>query len=380
MTPVDIVPERSWSPASFCRAVARVYTPQVRQVKRLLQVASVESFRRVTLVGCSGSRFSTSPRSRRAARPQRPFGTRETWPRQPSGSALPATGSRNITTCPASPAPPPRRHRARGRRHQTIRVGAGGIMLPNHAPLVVAEQFGTLESLFPGRIDLGLGRAPGTDPGNRPCAQAHAAIRSGCLSAGCRRVDGVSRADGRPDGSRGSGRGLAGPDLHPGIEPVWRARGRRTRPAICLRVTLRARGDDAGHRDLPLEFPAIHTLAQPYLMLGINVIAAATDDEARFLATSGREAFANLRRGMPTTLPPPNRDFEKDVVPFGRVPLEEVTSISMVGAPPTVHDGIRRFAEQTCGRRTDRRLAHLRLRRACAVVRDRVGVDRSVVT
>ena len=95
------------------------------------------------------------------------------------------------------------------------------------------------------------------------------------------------------------------------------------------------------------QLPAVRALAQPYVMLGINVIAAATDDEARFLATSGRESFANLRRGMPTTLPPPNREFEKDVVPFGRVPLEEVTSIAMVGAPATVHDGIRRFAEQT---------------------------------
>ena len=77
-------------------------------------------------------------------------------------------------------------------------------------------------------------------------------------------------------------------------------------------------------------------------MLGINVVAAATDDEARFLATSGRQSFASLRRGMPTTLPPPNRDFEKEVLPFGRIPLEEATSIAMVGAPATVHDGIRR--------------------------------------
>ena len=82
-------------------------------------------------------------------------------------------------------------------------------------------------------------------------------------------------------------------------------------------------------------------------MLGINVVAAATDGEARFLATSGRQSFASLRRGMPTTLPPPNPDFEKDVVPFGRIPLEEATSIAMVGSPATVHDGIRRFVAQT---------------------------------
>jgi alkanesulfonate monooxygenase SsuD/methylene tetrahydromethanopterin reductase-like flavin-dependent oxidoreductase (luciferase family) len=88
-------------------------------------------------------------------------------------------------------------------------------------------------------------------------------------------------------------------------------------------------------------------LAQPYAMLAVNVVAAPTDSEARFLATSGRESFANLRRGMPTTLPPPNREFEKDVVPFGAIPLEEVTSVAMVGSAATVTDGLRRFIAQT---------------------------------
>ena len=88
-------------------------------------------------------------------------------------------------------------------------------------------------------------------------------------------------------------------------------------------------------------------LAEPYAILGVNAIAADSDDEARLLATSGRQAFANLRRGMPSTLPPPNRDFERDVVPFGRVPIEEITSISMVGSPGTVREGLGQFVAQT---------------------------------
>ncbi len=88
-------------------------------------------------------------------------------------------------------------------------------------------------------------------------------------------------------------------------------------------------------------------LEKPYVMLGINVVAADTDAEARFLATSGRESFANLRRGMPTTLPPPNRAFEKDVVPFGTIPLEELSLVAFVGTQSTIADGIRRFVDAT---------------------------------
>src|SRR5204863_5521716 len=89
------------------------------------------------------------------------------------------------------------------------------------------------------------------------------------------------------------------------------------------------------------------TLAQPYVMLGINVVAADTDADARFLATSGRESFANLRRGMPTTLPPPNRAYEKDVVPFGTIPLEEMMLIATVGTRDTIAGAMRRFVEAT---------------------------------
>jgi alkanesulfonate monooxygenase SsuD/methylene tetrahydromethanopterin reductase-like flavin-dependent oxidoreductase (luciferase family) len=89
------------------------------------------------------------------------------------------------------------------------------------------------------------------------------------------------------------------------------------------------------------------THAMPYVILGVNCVAADTDDEARFLATSGRQSFLNLRRGMPTPLPPPNRAFESEVVPFGAVPLNEAQSIAMVGSAATVRAGMEQFVEQT---------------------------------
>ena len=184
---------------------------------------------------------------------------------------------------------------------------------------------GTLESLFPGRIDLGLGRAPGTDP-----ATAHALRRTQ-----------VAAALGLPFASHFA-------------------------PAYIMQALQIYRST----------FRPSPQCARPYAILGVSVVAADTDEEARLLATSGRESFANLRRGRPTTLPPPNRAFEQDVVPFGAVPLEDVTSIAMVGSPCTVLDGFRRFVALT----TANELmvvshAHLRPRRPHPLARDR-GSDR----
>ena len=229
----------------------------------------------------------------------------------------------------------------------SLRVGAGGIMLPNHAPLMVAEQFGTLESLFPGRIDLGLGRAPGTD---------------GATARALRRTL-ASNPDAFPQDVL---------ELMSYFSPE-EGQAVRAVPGAGLRIPIYILGSSlfgaqvAAMFGLPFAFashfaPAQMTQAidvyrrqfraiadgtRPYLILGVNVVAAATDDEARFLASSGREAFASLRRGMPIALPPPSREFEKDVQPYGSLPLHEVTSIAMVGAPATVEAGIRAFLRQT---------------------------------
>ena len=236
-------------------------------------------------------------------------------------------------------------HIAGGTR--TIRVGAGGIMLPNHAPLVVAEQFGTLESLFPGRIDLGLGRAPGTDPGT-----AHALRRT--LH---------SDPDAFPQDVL---------ELMSYFHPTPEQRVRAV-PGAGLDISIWILGSSlfgaqvAALMGLPFAFASHFAAAQMMqaisiyranfrssgiipesrLMLGVNVVAADTDAEARFLATSGRQAFASLRRGMPTTLPPPNRDFEREVVPFTGIRLEEAQSISLVGSPATVRADLAAFVERT---------------------------------
>lgn len=236
-------------------------------------------------------------------------------------------------------------HLAAGTR--TLRIGAGGIMLPNHAPLVIAEQFGTLESLFPGRIDLGLGRAPGTD---------------GATARALRRTL-ASNPDAFPH------------DVLELMSYFSPGEGQAVHavPGAGLRVPIYILGSSlfgaqvAAMFGLPFAFASHFAPAQmlqaidvyrgqfrpsadharPYLILGINVIAAESDDEARFLASSGREASASLRRGMPVQLPPPSREYEKDVRPFGSVPLHEVPSVAMIGAPATVREGIQAFAAQT---------------------------------
>jgi luciferase family oxidoreductase group 1 len=247
---------------------------------------------------------------------------------------------------------------------KTIRVGAGGIMLPNHAPLVVAEQFGTLESLFPGRIDLGLGRAPGTDQ-----VTAHALRRTLASDPEAFPQDVLELMGYFEPVDRGAGA--------PGVN---NDHGVRAVPGSGLRVPIYILGSStfgaqvAAALGLPFAFashfaaqmllPAIKIyrerfradarlkprapdLDRPYVMLGINVVAADTEEEARMLATSGRESFASLRRGHPIPLPPPNRAFEKDVIPFGTIPLEEMMLVAFVGTKDTIADGLRQFAART---------------------------------
>ena len=229
----------------------------------------------------------------------------------------------------------------------TIRVGAGGIMLPNHAPLVVAEQFGTLESLYPGRIDLGLGRASGTDP-----LTAHA-LRRTLASDPDRFPQDVlelmayfTPQEGQPVRAV-PGAGLSVPIYILGSSLF----GAQVAATLGLPFAFASHFAPA-HMLQALQiyrsaFRASPQLARPYTILGVNVIAAATDDEARFLASSGRQSFASLRRGMPIELPPPSHEYAKEVQPFGAVPLEQVHSIAMVGTRDTIVEGLRRFIELT---------------------------------
>ena len=236
-------------------------------------------------------------------------------------------------------------HVAAGTR--TIRVGAGGIMLPNHAPLVVAEQFGTLASLHPGRIDLGLGRAPGSDP---------ATLRA------LRRAPGA--ADSFPQDVIELMGWFSAP--RPG-QPVQAVPGAGLDVPIWILGSSLFGAELAAALGLPYAFashfaPAAMTealahyrtsfrpsdrLERPYAMVGVNVFAAATDAEARRLFTSLQQAFINLRRGHPGPLPRPDERLEDRLSPADRHLIAEMLSQTIVGAPDTVRDGLLAFAERT---------------------------------
>ena len=230
-----------------------------------------------------------------------------------------------------------------------IRIGAGGIMLPNHAPLVIAEQFGTLASLFPGRVDLGLGRAPGTDQ------MTARALRRTLAGGG---------ADTFPQDVL---------ELMAYFEPAEPDQGIRAVPGAGTRVPVLILGSSlygaqlAAALGLPFAF-ASHfapgdldealliyrrtfrpsaTLERPYAIVACNVHCADTDEEARFLFTSQQQSFVNLRSGQPGPLPPPREGFLETLDPAWRAMLLRTLTFAFVGSPATVREGLRGFAERT---------------------------------
>ena len=237
-------------------------------------------------------------------------------------------------------------HVAQGTR--TIRVGAGGIMLPNHAPLVVAEQFGTLESLFPGRIDLGLGRAPGTDQRTAIALRRTLASDPDAFPQDVLELLSYFQPDDGQAVRAVPGSGLRVPLYILGSSLF----GAQVAAALGLPFAF------ASHFAAAQMIPAVDIyrarfkvspvaqIDRPYVMLGVNIVAADTDAEARFLASSGRQAFTSLRAGTPIQLPPPSREWEKEVVPFDATRLEEAQSISLVGSAGTVGSGVRAFVER----------------------------------
>jgi luciferase family oxidoreductase group 1 len=229
---------------------------------------------------------------------------------------------------------------------QTIRVGSGGVMLPNHAPLVIAEQFGTLASLYPGRIDLGLGRAPGTDQ----------------TTARALRRDLQGSADAFPDDVVELQRYFA--------EPVAGQRVRAV-PGAGLDVPLWLLGSSlfsaqlAAALGLPFAF-ASHfapdqllnalrlyraqfrpsaALAKPYAVVGVNVFAAETNEEAQRLFTSLQQQFVNLRRGTPGQLQPPVEHIEAS--DFELESVAHSLACSVIGDRATVREGLLSVIEQT---------------------------------
>jgi len=229
----------------------------------------------------------------------------------------------------------------------SIRVGAGGIMLPNHSPLAIAEQFGTLESLYPGRIDLGLGRAPGSD---------------GLTARALRRDAIVDQADAFPQDVLeliAYFRGVDGPiKAVPGAGlsvPIW-ILGSSTfgaQLAAALGVPYAFASHFApGQMMQAIEIYRAHFqpsdhLERPYVMLGFNVFAADTDAEAKLLFSSLQQAFVNLRSGRPGRLPPPVEGYEDKLGPAERAMIAQALSCSAIGSPETVRRGIEAFVQRT---------------------------------
>jgi luciferase family oxidoreductase group 1 len=228
-----------------------------------------------------------------------------------------------------------------------IRVGAGGVMLPNHAPLIIAEQFGTLETLYPGRIDLGLGRAPGTDQ------LTLRALRRDPMSAENFPQDVLEL------------QALLGP-LQPG-QRLQAVPGTGTNVPIWILGSSLFGAQLAGMLGLPFAFASHFApgdlmqaldmyrsmfqpsaqLQQPYAMIGVNVIAAETDAEARRLFTSAQQAYTNLVRGTRGQLQPPIDDIETYWTPAEKVHVSRMLARSFAGAPQTIRSGLEALIEET---------------------------------
>jgi luciferase family oxidoreductase group 1 len=231
---------------------------------------------------------------------------------------------------------------------ESIKVGAGGIMLPNHAPLLIAEQFGTLEALHPGRIELGLGRAPGSDQ------LTARAVRRALLGG----------ADSFPQDVI---------ELIAYFEPAEPGQAVQAIPGAGLRVPIWILGSSlfgaqlAAYLGLPFAFashfaPAMMMeavaiyrqrfrpsarLSAPNVMLGITVVAAESDEEALFLFSSLQQSMLNNRTGRRGRVPPPVADFEAGLDPFARAVLEDGLACAVVGGPDTVRRGLDDFIRRT---------------------------------
>lgn len=231
----------------------------------------------------------------------------------------------------------------------TIRVGAGGIMLPNHAPLVIAEQFGTLAALHPGRIDLGLGRAPGTDP------LTTRALRRTLAGDVDRFPDDVLELQAFLDDPEPDQPIVAVPGAGTKV-PIWilgsSTYGAQLAAALGLPYAFAshfapASLDDA-IRVYRSRFRPSPEHDRPLLMLGVNVITADTDEEARRLATSLTQAFLNLRRGkrLPIAAPVDPAKLDAEMLPHERGMLDEIFRCSFVGTPEKVVQDLHAFAEE----------------------------------
>jgi luciferase family oxidoreductase group 1 len=229
-----------------------------------------------------------------------------------------------------------------------IRVGSGGIMLPNHSPLVIAEQFGTLASLYPGRIDLGLGRAPGTDMLTAQALRRDVAMSAEHFPQDVQELQSYFA----PAQPRQRIRAVPGAGLD---VPIWLLGsslfGAQLAAMLGLPYAFASHfAPDAMMEALDLyrsTFQPSAQLDRPYAMLGANVLAADTDAQAQRHFTSQQQSFINLRRGMPGQVPPPIDDIDAFWSDAEKAMVEHALAVSFVGSSETVESGLAGFIEAT---------------------------------
>ena len=263
---------------------------------------------------------------------------------------------------------------------EKILIGAGGIMLPNHAPLLIAEQFGTLAALHPGRVELGVGRAPGSD---QITARA---VRRALLQSEESFPQEVLELMGyfRPvePGQRVQAVPGAGLDV-----PIW-ILGSSTYGAQ-LAAMLGLPFSFASHFAPAMLMDAIaiyrqrfrpsEQLSAPYVMPGVTVVAAETDEEARFLFSSLQQATLNNRTGRPSRVQPPVPDFEARLDPYARAILHDAFACAIVGGPETVRRGLEDFATRTAADElmvTANIYDHAKRKRSFEIVAEAAGLKR----
>ncbi|WP_114226454.1 MULTISPECIES: LLM class flavin-dependent oxidoreductase [Sphingomonas] len=233
-----------------------------------------------------------------------------------------------------------------GSRTSTIRIGAGGIMLPNHAPLTIAEQFGTLEALYPGRVDLGLGRAPGTDQ------QTAWALRRNLNADENQFPNDVVELMGYFKGQNGRIRAIPGEGQ---MVPIWilgsSLFGAQLAAMLGLPYAFAShfapQQMDAAIKLYRDRFEPSEQLDKPYVMLGFNAFVADSAEEAQLLATSVQQAFVALRSGTPGQLPPPQAGYLESLPMQHRLTMEQVLSCSAIGDPATARAQVDAFIERT---------------------------------
>ena len=230
---------------------------------------------------------------------------------------------------------------------RTMRVGAGGIMLPNHAPLTIAEQFGTLDALHPGRIDLGLGRAPGSDQRVARALRRTLDSDPNAFPQDVLELQSYFADDGQTGIVATPGAG-ARPELWILGSSLY---GAQVAAAFGLPYAFASHfAPDALDQALAVyrrDFRPSAVLDRPYAMAGFNVFAADTDEEAELIATSQAQAFVALRTGNPGPLPPPVPGYRETLGPQGAAMLDQMLSCSAIGGPAKIARGLAAFVERT---------------------------------